>query len=500
MEGYFISAMKKILIFIILIFVSVLCWSQQPGFKKLYRGDITGASFVDILWDGEKLITAGQFLTDTAPNNALNGLLYMEMDTNGNTLFTDIYFHPNEAVTPDINNSIAKSTDGKVYSMSQILYDTSVLLTIYQNSVRLNSKVIPVYGLNCWLYHYIELDSNILLTGMVQNHQYRTEGILLKSDKTGNEIWQKNYGHSGIDCGISEPFILDVNTIIIPGLKRYWPTSGPIINKWTKSWVIAVDSIGNIKWEWESEKNVESGIATRIQHLPNGNWLYATTEFTPMPGQIDDFGTRPKLICRDSSFNLVWEKYLSDFDSKTNYIVDITPTSDGNFLVVGRWNWYTTTTIHKFSPDGNSIWSYHDDCEPFLNCDNLLGGVVEIPSGSIFAAGYTENYATNFASGLLIKLDKNGCMDTLCSGMTGTHETNLASKIKVYPNPTYDIINISNPIGTQIDLFDITGRKVSNTPVTGDNQIIDIRTFPRGVYLLKMQEKTLHVTYKIIKQ
>jgi hypothetical protein len=223
-------------------------------------------------------------------------------------------------------------------------------------------------------------------------------------------------------------------------------------------------------------------------------------EFIPMPGPIDDFSIRPKLICRDSNFNLVWEKYVSDFESKTNQIFDITQTSDGNFLVIGKWDWYTTSVVHKFFPNGDSIWSYFDDCEPFLNCDNFLGGVVEIPSGSVFAAGYTVNYETAKTSGVLIKLDKNGCMDTLCGGMIGTVESELVGRIKVFPNPTSDIINVSNPIGEQIDLYDISGKKVKVVTVNNAQQTIDIHELPTGVYLLNMHEKTLHVTYKIMKK
>lgn len=190
--------MKNIFLLVLLI-SPFWSFSQQPGFRKLYSGDITGATFVDILWDGEKLVATGQFLTDTALNKALNGLLYMELDTNGNTLFTDIYFHPNNAITPNINNSIAQIFDHNLYIMSQILYDTAVLLTIYKNSEQLNVVRIPVEGLNSWLYHCIQLQENILLSGRRSNHQYKSEGMLIKSDPMGNEIWRKYYGSQGLD-------------------------------------------------------------------------------------------------------------------------------------------------------------------------------------------------------------------------------------------------------------------------------------------------------------
>lgn len=501
MAGRSNLGMKLFIHTFFLICVSALCHSQQPGFRKLYSGETTGAAFVDILWDGEKLITTGQFLTDTASNNAANGLLYMELDTNGNTLFTDIYFHSNDGIGPGIGNSIYQSSSGLVYSMNQMVYDTSTnLLAIYKNSERIRIVVTPVNALQSYLQDCIEWGQKLLFSGNIQNYNYKTEGMLIKSDSMGMEIWRKYYGSPGLNCGIAEPFILDENTIILPGGKVYWP-NGPIINKWTKTWIIAVDSFGNKKWEWESPENVETGVNTRLQRLANGDWIYATEEFIPMPGQIDDWGIHPKIVRRDSNFNLLWERYLPAIPTNACYTIDLQATSDGNFLIVGFLNdsdWWGSQVIYKFTPAGDSIWMYRDYCE--LGCYHFLGGVTELPSGSVVAAGYSENLDEAKTYGLIVKLDKNGCIDTLCRGMVSTFETALVIKIKVYPNPTSDIINITNPIGGNIEIFDIQGKKVKDVIINKSQQAIDIQELPKGMYVLKMHEKTLHVTYKIIKQ
>jgi hypothetical protein len=96
-------------------------------------------------------------------------------------------------------------------------------------------------------------------------------------------------------------------------------------------------------------------------------------------------------------------------------------------------------------------------------------------------------------------VDKNGCIDTLCSGTTGTYEVEAVSKIKVYPNPTSDILNISNPIGEKIEIFDISGKLVRTIPVQNETQSINIHDLPIGAYIVRMQEKALRVSYKIIK-
>ncbi len=500
--GYSILIMKAIF-FILFIGLPLLCSGQQPGFRKLYNGEITGATFVDIVWDGEKLITTGQFLTDTAPNNALNGLLYMELDTNGNTLFTDIYFHPNDAVTSSIGNSIV-SIDNQVYITSQMFSQAQEnLLVVYNNAERLFSMIINSTGLRTRLYYLIEFKNNRLLSGGNQNFTYDSEGMLIKSDPMGNEFWRKYYGVPNRRCGIAEPYIVDDNSILLPGYKHYTPDNGPVINKWTRTWILTVDSLGNIKDEWESPKNVENGVATRMLKMPDGNWLYTTAEFIPIPGQIDDFGLHPKIVCRDNSFNLVWERYLGNYPTSANQTIDLQTTHDGNYIVTGRSAFEASVGgcfVYKFAPNGEGIWRYLDNCEPVEDCEQYLGGVTELPGGSVVAAGYVENFAEGKAYGLLIKLDKNGCIDTLCSGTTGTYEVELVSKIKVYPNPTSDMVTIRNPIGNVIEIFDLAGRLVRSERVSGDTQMISLQGIPPSAYVVRMQEKTLRVSYQIIKQ
>ena len=489
-------------IFFLLFALPFLCFGQH-GFRKLYSSDSTGVGFVDIVWDGEKLITSGQFLTNTAPYNAINGLLYMELDTNGNTLFTDIYFHPNDAVGPGIGNSIFLSNSGFLYSMNQMVYDTSTnLLAIYANSERIGLKLNPINAKQSYLLNCIDLDTNLLFSGRIQNYQFDSEGMLIKSDPMGNEIWRKYYGVPDRRCGIAEPYIVDNNTILLPGFKNYTPNNGPIINKWTKTWIVTVDSLGNIKDEWESPKNVENGVATRMLKMPDGNWLYTTAEFVPMPGQIDDFGMRPKIVCRNSNFNLVWERYFSNNPVSFNYSIDLQSTSDGNYIVTGRSAFEAFvggSFVYKFAPNGEPIWRYLNHCEPLEDCDQVIGGLTELPGGSVVAAGYVENFAEGKVYGLLIKLDKNGCIDTLCSSTTGTYEVELASKIKVYPNPTSDIITITNPIGSVIEVFDMTGRLLRSESVNGGAQTISLQGVPPGAYVVRMQNKTLRVSYQIIK-
>lgn len=490
----------KILFLFFLALAAVHCYCQEPGFRKLYSGDSTGASFTDIVWNGERLIVTGQFLTDTAPNNALNGLLYMELDTNGNPLFTDIYYHPNDAVTPELNNSLYFSGD-YIYSMGQVLGEKSSYMAIYQNSERINTVIYPVEGFVSFLEHCVRQENDLFLTGSRQNYQYESQGMLIKTTAMGDEKWRKFYGIEGRNCGIAEPYHLDENTIILPGFKGYDP-QGQVIS--IKSWMIAVDSLGNKKWEWESPNNAETGPKTRILRMPNGNWLYSTTKIVFNPNIFDATGFQPKIVCRDENFNLLWEKNIPVQPTIACYTIDIQPTSDGNYILVGYKNnslMESGEFIYKFAPNGDKIWMHQDLSGVIENKANLLGGVVELPGGSIVAAGYSIDYDQEKVSGLIIKLDRNGCQSMPCVGSSSSSEPpTVIPQTKVSPNPATDFVTIEGTIGDYIDIFDLTGKVIQSEKITGTHQEIKISELLAGTYLLRMQDKSSRVTVKLIKQ
>ena len=494
--------MKKILS-LVLVFTAIHCYGQEPGFRKLYSGDSTGASFSDIVWNGEHLIVTGQFLTDTAPNNALNGLLYMELDTNGNPLFTDIYYHPNDGLTPELNNSLYFSGD-YIYSMGQVLEERSSYMTIYKNAERINTIIYPVEGFVTHLHHCVRQENDLLLTGRRLNYQYETQGILIKTTTMGDEKWRRYYGLEGHNCGTAEPYLLDENTIILPSFKSHWPQTGSMQDKWVRTWIIAVDSLGNKKGEWESPNNEEAGPKTRMLKMPNGNWLYTTLKIVFNPSIFDATGNQPKIVCRDENFNLLWEKLIPAQPTNACYTMDIQPTSDGNYMLIG----YKTNNlvdggefIYKFAPNGDKIWMHQDLSGVIEDKTNYLGGVVELPSGSIVAAGYSIDYNLAKVSGLIIKLDRNGCQSTPCLGSNSSSELlTIIPQIKVYPNPATHFVTIERTIGEYIDIFDLTGKTIKSEKITGTNQEIKISDLPSGTYFLRMQDKSSRVTVKLIKQ
>lgn len=72
--------------------------------------------------------------------------------------------------------------------------------------------------------------------------------------------------------------------------------------------------------------------------------------------------------------------------------------------------------------------------------------------------------------------------------------------VKIYPNPTTGIINItSNDIVNTVELYDIQGRVLQSTKVNAEKATLDIASKPKGMYLLKIVSDKGTTTEKILK-
>ena len=73
--------------------------------------------------------------------------------------------------------------------------------------------------------------------------------------------------------------------------------------------------------------------------------------------------------------------------------------------------------------------------------------------------------------------------------------------IKVYPNPTKNVLNISNTLNSnlQLSVYDINGRLLLNKNCDQEMNTIDISTFSNGMYLLRMKTDFGVITKRVIK-
>ena len=71
--------------------------------------------------------------------------------------------------------------------------------------------------------------------------------------------------------------------------------------------------------------------------------------------------------------------------------------------------------------------------------------------------------------------------------------------VKVYPNPTSDIVHVESNDLTSVSVFSINGSELLSHQANGDNKVvISLGTLPRGVYFLKAITKNGEAVKKLI--
>lgn len=86
----------------------------------------------------------------------------------------------------------------------------------------------------------------------------------------------------------------------------------------------------------------------------------------------------------------------------------------------------------------------------------------------------------------------SGVCDTIpLSPTLGINENKKKSKIKIYPNPTKNLINISLENNPQhpllFELYDILGKKLLQEKITSPSSV-NISSFPSGIYFYKITD------------
>jgi len=76
--------------------------------------------------------------------------------------------------------------------------------------------------------------------------------------------------------------------------------------------------------------------------------------------------------------------------------------------------------------------------------------------------------------------------------------------LETYPNPVKDILNVKIS-GTMegnatLMLTDISGKELYTAPVKGETAEVDMKSLPKGVYMLKYADGTHYNTIKVVKE
>ena len=187
-------------------------------------------------------------------------------------------------------------------------------------------------------------DDGFILVGNTYSYSNGGSDVyLIKIDKDGNLLWEKNYG-SEEDDGAYGVVQIDDGYIITGYTRQYgW---------YAHVWIIKIDQNGNKIWEKHEGEDGFSKVGYAIKDSRDGDFIIAGSSFSYTTGEKDVY-----LLKIDKDGNKIWERTYGGSDYDCAY--SIIETSDNEFVIAGYTYSYGDGAgniyIIKVDKDGNKI-------------------------------------------------------------------------------------------------------------------------------------------------
>ncbi|MGD0027954.1 MAG: hypothetical protein ABSC91_03335 [Candidatus Bathyarchaeia archaeon] len=217
---------------------------------------------------------------------------------------------------------------------------------------------------------------------------------LVKTDATGTELWNQTYGGRGSDEASSLVKTSDGGYALAGFTGSYGVGNADF-------WLVKTDATGTELWN-QTYGGVSTDIAYSVIQTSDGGYVLAGyTESFGAGG--DDFW----LVKTYATGNELWNQTYGGGGSDVAY--SVIQTSDGGYVLAGYTESYgvggsADFGLVKTSVDGSELWS-HTFGGPLTD---IAYCVIQTSDGGYALAGYTESYGAGSADMWLVKTDETG--------------------------------------------------------------------------------------------
>ena len=237
-------------------------------------------------------------------------------------------------------------------------------------------------------------DGGFIIAGYTNSFGAGNEDVyLVKTDTSGNQIWQKTYGGTNYDYGYAVVQTSD-GGFIIAGETSSFGAGGSDV------YLVKTDASGNLVWQKTyGGTNYDSGRS--VVQTSDGGFVIS--------GRTSSFGAGDNevyLVRTDAGGNLVWQKTYGG--TNADYDWSVVQTSDGGFAVTG----FTLS----FGAGGFDVYLVRTDANGNLVWQKTYGGtnydsghdVVQTSDGGFIIAGETGSFGAGARDVYLVKTDAGG--------------------------------------------------------------------------------------------
>jgi len=292
-------------------------------------------------------------------------------------------------------------------------------------------------------------DGGYIITGYTYSFGDGSGDVwLIKTDSNGNHEWNRTFGGRAklSDYGRCVHQTTD-GGYIITGSVKFGPTE-------TNTWLIKTADNGYEVWDKGFGEDGDQGYS--VQQTTDGG--YIITGVTFLPGY---YGYNVTLIKTDYYGNKVWDRTFGGKGGDGGYSVQ--QTSDGGYIITG--------VTSSFGDGSGDVWLIKTDSNGNHEWNRTFGGtnsdegnsVQQTTDGGYIIAGTTWSFGAGENDVWLLKTDENGLISNPPNTPTITGETNGTTRT------SYNYaIQTTDPDQDRIQYYIDWGD--GNTTITGLNE------------------------------
>ncbi|HLF64002.1 MAG TPA: T9SS type A sorting domain-containing protein [Saprospiraceae bacterium] len=487
-------------------FLSICAGICQSGYNQTFDDGIS-LSFRSVISANDHVFISGIYRPEA--QSFQQGFI-AAFDTLGGLTWWKEIEDDSSSITMNVESGMCTVYDAFVALKYGYFEKNSIGLALidFSGNILCMNEYVQFGTLNTVPLDIIPVNDGFMITGTIQFTDFNVDAFILKTDKNGKFLWKRTNGHPIYWENSRTITMKDNNELVISGTRYQWEQE-PIFYH---GWAYAIDSLGNKKWEWEaSEEEVpHRGIMSMQYDSVNHEWVYVS--FIEKPVFVPDLGrdvnlSVPVLVRRDSAMHLLSYTEYGPY-SYNGYMGDLEQSIDGGYIASGRFTCLTEESpyndcnvesgrVIKISANDTLEWSVIDIAfyHPVIGSQSYLSGVTESPSGSVYAVGWANNYDENEvyrSFGWLLKITKDGCVDTLCTTTSLLEQIEKREKkIQVYPNPASDylIFEIAKGLDVvQAEIYDLSGRRMQYQQMRPgtSSMILDDGLYSSGMYVWRV--------------
>ncbi len=495
--------MKKIITIFSLYAILSLHGYTQTVFNKVYNPNNTTPRANTVIQTPDNGFLFAGYLN--------NGLKECALKTNnvGDTLWSFIYdlgTGGGDYITSAINTSDGNYVLGGTTADISQMNSNAFLIKLDNNG---DTIWIKKYGLanrseRCYSVKQTA-DGGFALCGLRYNvdstgSPTESDLYLVKIDSLGNEQWERTYGGFDTDVGNSLEITNEGGYMIFGytysfGIGLY------------NMYLVKTDSSGNFLWQKTYGGSLKDYGETVVK-TTDGNFLiaggtYITTD--TVAGYIAKIDTAGLIIWEKKYRGQITHEEFSAVKQLQNGEIMVSGDEQGDSL-----NYRYYGILKKLDANGFAIWEKQYQYYGVDTTQHAFYAMDTCTDGGFVMAGITLDYRFGAINPISMWLVKTDCMgnDSIwdsvnCSLPVGVSEV-VAKDINdvlVYPNPASNEIKIESKMqNAEIVIRDVLGQMVYSTKAIAASSTIDVSMLSKGVYFISLQNGKQTINKKVVKE